>query len=233
MHFPLHHFFFRRGFAAWAMHHHAMVGRHGGGGHRGGPGHGGRHGHHHHGDPADDAGDEQGWVRGRKFGAEDLQLMLLGILENKPSHGYELIKALGAMSSGFYTPSPGMIYPALTYLEEIGYATVELEGSKKRYHVADAGRAYLDQNRDRLALLFGKLKHVARRMEWMRRAWTGQPMEAGPEGQDTVTGWVPELVQARQALKQALFRRDDADPAEQRRIAAILMRAVQEIDGKA
>ena len=56
--------------------------------------------------------------------AEDLQLMLLGLLEQNPSHGYELIKALGTLSNGFYTPSPGMVYPALTYLEELGYATV-------------------------------------------------------------------------------------------------------------
>lgn len=234
MHFPFPHFFFgRRGWAAWAMHHHAMAGRHGGG-QRGGPGrhgshgHDGHDGHHGHGD----GGDERGWIRGRKFGSDELQLMLLGILEKNPSHGYELIKALDAMSSGFYTPSPGMIYPALTYLEEIGYATVELEGSKKRYHLSDAGRVHLDANRERLTLLFGKLKHIARKMEWMRRAWTGQPMEAGPEGEDTATGWVPELVQARHALKQAVFRRDDADPAEQRRIAAILMRAVAEIEGR-
>lgn len=226
MHFPFHHFFSaRRGFHAWAMHHHAMAGRHGGTGRHG------HHGGHGPGDPAGDGGDDRGWVRGRKFGGDELQLMLLGILEQNPSHGYELIKALDAMSSGFYTPSPGMIYPALTYLEEIGYATVELEGSKKRYHLSDAGRAHLDANRERLTLLFGKLKHIARKMEWMRRAWTGQAMEAGPEGQDMATGWVPEFVQARQALKQALFRRGDVDPAEQRRIAAILMRAVQEIDG--
>jgi DNA-binding PadR family transcriptional regulator len=201
-----------------------MVGRHGGG--RGG------HGHHgHHGD--DGAGDERGWMRGRKFGADDLQLMLLGILEQNPSHGYELIKALGNMSNGFYTPSPGMIYPALTYLEELGYATVELEGSKKRYHLADPGRAHLDANRDRLALLFGKLKHVSRKMEWMRRAWTGQQGEPGPQGEDLDTGWVPEYVQARQALKDALLRREDATPAEQRRIAAILARAIAEIEGEA
>ncbi|OZI24065.1 PadR family transcriptional regulator [Bordetella genomosp. 9] len=225
MNFPFHHWFFMRramgAMGGWGMHH-GMVGRHGGG-------HRGRHGHH--GDDGDHDGGDRGWIRGRKFGGDELQLMLLGILEKNPSHGYELIKALGAMSSGFYTPSPGMIYPALTYLEEIGYATVELEGSKKRYHLSEEGRAHLDANRDRLDMMFGKLKHVARKMEWMRRAWTGKPMEAGPEGEDAATGWVPELVQARQALKQAVFRRDDADPTEQRRIAAILMRAVREIEG--
>ncbi|ARP91035.1 PadR family transcriptional regulator [Bordetella genomosp. 9] len=209
---------------------HAMGGRHGGG-HGGFPGRGGRHGHGGHGD--DGANDDQGWMRGRKFGADDLQLMLLGILEQNPSHGYQLIKALGDMSSGFYTPSPGMVYPALTYLEELGYATVELEGAKKRYHLSDEGRAHVQANRDRLTLLFGRLKHVSRKMEWMRRAWTGQPAETGPEGEDRATGWLPEYVQARQALRNALLRREDADPAEQRRIAAILARAIAEIEGNA
>jgi DNA-binding PadR family transcriptional regulator len=203
---------------------HRMMGRHTGG--RGGfsglPG--------HHGDDA--AHGDHGWMRGRKFGADDLQLMLLGLLEQNPSHGYELIKALGAMSSGFYTPSPGMVYPALTYLEELNYATVELEGSKKRYHLADAGRAHLDANRERVALLFGQLKHVSRKMEWMRRAWSGEPPESGPEGEDLATGWVPEYVQARHALKQALMRHADAKPAEQRRIAAILARALADIEGQ-
>ncbi|MBD9420775.1 helix-turn-helix transcriptional regulator [Achromobacter sp. ACM04] len=155
--------------------------------------------------------------------------MLLGLLEKNPSHGYELIKALGALSNGFYTPSPGMVYPALTYLEELGYATVEQEGAKKRYHLAEPGHAHLDGNRERLALMFNKLKHVARKMDWMRQAWSGQPRNVGPEGEDTATGWLPEFVAARQALKRALLDRTDASPAEQRRIAAILARATADI----
>ena len=177
--------------------------------------------------------DGRGWTRSRKVSADDLQLMLLGLLEKNPSHGYELIKALGALSNGFYTPSPGMVYPALTYLEELGYATVEQEGAKKRYHLAEPGRAHLDGNRERLALMFNKLKHVARKMDWMRQAWSGQPRSVGPEGEDTATGWLPEFVAARQALKRALLDRTDATPAEQRRIAAILARATAEINGQA
>ncbi|CAB3956037.1 PadR family transcriptional regulator [Achromobacter insolitus] len=176
--------------------------------------------------------DGRAWTRSRKVSADDLQLMLLGLLEKNPSHGYELIKALGALSNGFYTPSPGMVYPALTYLEELGYATVEQEGAKKRYHLAEAGRVHLEGNRERLALMFNKLKHVARKMDWMRQAWSGQPRSVGPEGEDTATGWLPEFVAARQELKRALLDRTDASPAEQRRIAAILARATAEITAK-
>jgi DNA-binding PadR family transcriptional regulator len=211
-------------------------------------GHHDHHGHHHRcasaggdwfsgspdgrGDADGFGGDGRGFTRSRKVTGEDLQLMLLGLLEQNPSHGYELIKALGALSNGFYTPSPGMVYPALTYLEELGYATVEQEGAKKRYHLAEPGKAHLDANRDRLSMMFNKLKHVARKMDWMRQAWSGQPRSTGPEGEDSRTGWLPEFVEARQALKRALLERTDASPAEQRRIAAILARATDEIAGK-
>ena len=85
-------------------------------------------------------GDGDGFGRGRKFTSEDLQLMLLVLLADRPSHGYELIKALDARSNGFYSPSPGMVYPALTYLEELGYVSVTLEGNRKRYELSPAVR---------------------------------------------------------------------------------------------
>ncbi|MBB1595227.1 PadR family transcriptional regulator [Achromobacter sp. UMC46] len=177
-------------------------------------------------------GDGRGFTRGRRVSADDLQLMLLGLLEQSPSHGYELIKALGTLSNGFYTPSPGMVYPALTYLEELGYATVEQDGAKKRYHLAEPGKAYLEANRSRLTMMFNRFKHIARKMDWMRQAWSGEPRNLGPEGEDVRTGWLPELVEARQAIRHALLERTDASPAEQRRIAAILTRATDEINGK-
>src|ERR1700751_2604728 len=84
---------------------------------------------------------------GRKLGADDLQLLILALLAEKPSHGYEIIKGLEERSGGFYAPSPGMVYPALTYLEELGYASVEADGAKKLYRISEEGRAYLEQNR--------------------------------------------------------------------------------------
>ncbi len=73
----------------------------------------------------------RGFFGGRKLGSGELQLVILALLEEAPRHGYEIIKALEETSKGFYAPSPGMVYPALTYLEEVGFATVEAEGSKK------------------------------------------------------------------------------------------------------
>ncbi len=196
-------------------------------GHRGqatGPESGHGHGHGHDGGRG---GAE--WTRGRKVGADDLQLLLLSLLEQHPSHGYELIKALSTLSNSYYTPSPGMVYPALTYLEELGQATVEREGSKKRYHLAPDGLARLQAHREHVDLLLEKLRHIGRKMEWMRQVWSGEPRQTGPQGEDLATGWVQEYVDAHKALRQALLKTSSAAPAEQRRVADILRQAVQAI----
>jgi DNA-binding PadR family transcriptional regulator len=179
------------------------------------------------GGPGGFGGDGDGFPRGRKFSSDDLQLLLLALLDAQPSHGYELIKALETRSNGFYSPSPGMVYPALTYLEEIGFVTVQLEGNRKRYELADAGRQHLADNRERAEMMLAKLNHIARKMDSVRRAFAGEEPLDPSEG-----GWLPELIEARRALKHALFRRDNVPADEQRRIAAILARATAEIEGK-
>lgn len=195
-------------------------------GKRGSPGHGGGEG------AGGLEGDGERWRRGRKFSSEDLQLMLLAQLEINASHGYELIRALETMSNGFYKPSPGMVYPALTYMEEVGFAMVDVEGNKKRYRLAEPGRAHLDAHRERLTLISKQLMHIARKMDWMRRAWAGQaeqdPAVANGEAPDDA--WLPDFVAARLGLKHALLLRTDAPAAEQRRIAAILVDATRQIE---
>ncbi|WP_310631287.1 PadR family transcriptional regulator [Paraburkholderia sp.] len=216
----------RHGFnaARFALHHPLHALRHAMGRHRGGEGPGDFSEGFGRGGGFGNFGDGDGFGRGRKFSSEDLQLMLLVLLAERPSHGYELIKALDARSNGFYSPSPGMVYPALTYLEELGYVSVTLEGNRKRYELSDEGRQYLDANRERADLILAKLTHFGRKMEVMRRALAGEDPSDG-------TGWVRELIEARRALKRALLRRTDVAPDEQRRIAAILARATQEIEG--
>jgi DNA-binding PadR family transcriptional regulator len=164
-------------------------------------------------------------TRGRKFDSDELQLMLLALLEGQPRHGYELIKELDTRSNGFYSPSPGMVYPALTYLEELDYATVEAHGNRKLYHLAEAGRQYLDASRERITRLFAGLDHMARKMAWIKKVWNGEANADTDDG----SGWLPEFVEARRGLKTALMHSDGATPDEQRRIAAILRRATTEI----
>lgn len=160
---------------------------------------------------------------GRKLGGGDLQLLILGLLAEQPRHGYEIIKALEDRSSGFYSPSPGMVYPALTYLEEIGHAVAEADGTRKRYSITDQGRAYLEENRGILDALLGQLAHIGSRMEHVRRAF------AGDDADGDTRGTTPELRAARDALRTLLREKRRASPEEQRRVAAILQRAAAEI----
>jgi DNA-binding PadR family transcriptional regulator len=163
--------------------------------------------------------------RGRKFSGDDLQLLLLSLLEEAPRHGYELIKALEVRSNGFYTPSPGMVYPALTYLEELGYATAEMDGTRKRYALSDAGRQHLDTNREHVEMMLAKLKHFALKMDSVRRAFSGEEDESGEGGH-----WITELREAKHAIKRALYSRSHVGREEQLRIANILLKAATDIE---
>jgi DNA-binding PadR family transcriptional regulator len=172
-----------------------------------------------------------GFRAGRKLGADDLQLVILALLADKPYHGYEIIKALEEHSGGFYSPSPGMIYPALTYLEEIGYASVEAEGAKKLYRITDEGRAHLGENRRVVDAIFAQLAWIGAKMEHVRRVFAGDDARTD-EGDDRPRGWSAELANARRALTAALAAIIDATAEEQRRVADILERAAREIRGK-
>jgi DNA-binding PadR family transcriptional regulator len=169
----------------------------------------------------------RGFGMGRKLASVDLQLLILGLLEDRPRHGYEIIKALDERSKGFYAPSPGMVYPALTYLEEIGHATVETQGARKLYHITELGREHLEEHRARADALFAQFSRVAERMDHLRRA-----MRSEETGEDTATedrrGSKP-LQKARRALKSALAEAWSGSAEEQERIAAVLLRAAEEI----
>ena len=113
--------------------------------------------------------------RGRKIGSDDLQLLLLLLLAQRPSHGYELIKALEQRSAGFYVPSPGMVYPALTYLEELSYATVTTDGTRKLYHLAPDGHRFLQQHLAAAEAVMGQLEHFGHSMSGLS--------QRGPSGE--------------------------------------------------
>lgn len=170
---------------------------------------------------------------GRKLGSDDLQLVILALLAEKPCHGYEIIKALEERSGGFYSPSPGMIYPALTLLEELGYASVEAEGTKKRYLITPEGRAHLDANHETADAILAKLEWIASKMEHVKRAFSGDAErsddDSGLFGKRAQRRMIDELDQARRALKGALRAKFFASEDQQRRVAEILKRAAEEI----
>src|SRR5579875_3901893 len=118
--------------------------------------------HHHHAHRHCRSPDGQGRGFGRHRGWErghgGRRLVILQLIAEKPSHGYEIIKAIEERIGGDYSPSPGVIYPTLTLLEEMGYATVQpAEGGRKLYAVTDEGRAFLEQNRAAADAIFERM----------------------------------------------------------------------------
>src|SRR5690554_4770510 len=162
-------------------------------------------------------------MRGRKFNAGELQLMLLWLLRDGPAHGYELARRLGELSRGYYSPSPGVMYPALAQLEAQSFAQVERDGRRKNYRITPAGLEHARLHAGRAEQLLAILKHAAKKMLWMRQIGEGEAAAS------EATGWLPEYVRAGDALRTALMMQDDADHAEQRRIIAILQRAAADI----
>lgn len=101
------------------------------------PHHGPHRGHH-----------RRGRRGGRPFDYGEIRLLLLAMIAEEPCHGYELIKAIEDRFGGRYSPSPGVIYPTLAWLDDMGYAAIEAEeGGRKRYRITEEGEAFLLANR--------------------------------------------------------------------------------------
>jgi DNA-binding PadR family transcriptional regulator len=172
----------------------------------------------------------RGFGMGRKLASGDLQLLILKLLDEKSRYGYEIIKELDERSKGFYVPSPGMVYPALTYLEEIGHATVAPDGARKSYSITEAGKEHLTKNLSTADALFAQFTRVGERMDRVRRALDAE--DGGDEPADHERRGSRELHRARRDLKLALLDKWHSSREEQQRIAAILARAAAEIAGK-
>ena len=98
---------------------------------------------------------------GRMFEQGDLKYVILQLLAEKPRHGYEIIKELEDRFGGSYAPSAGTVYPTLTLLEDLGYASVATEdGGKKVYSITDEGRKYLEENRGVVDDIFERIANI-------------------------------------------------------------------------
>ncbi len=150
---------------------------------------------------------------GRLFEHGDLRVVILHLIAGKPRHGYEIIKAIEDMAGGAYSPSPGAIYPALTLLEDQGYASVAPgEGTKRLYAVTEAGEAYLTVNRPALDALLAR----AARLGAMQQS-----------------RFSPQVLRATENLRTALRLRLSSGPLSEeqtRAVAEILDRAANEIE---
>jgi DNA-binding PadR family transcriptional regulator len=161
---------------------------------------------------------------GRMLATGDLRLIALALIAEQPRHGYEIIKVLEEKTAGWYSPSPGIVYPTLTFLEEAGYVTAEAEGAKKLCTITDEGRAYLDQNRDFVDAVLERLTKIGSKIARVRRRFgRDEDEEANGRG-------LPPLVRAAlENLREVAGERLDADADAEAKLVEILARAAQEM----
>lgn len=159
---------------------------------------------------------------GRMLASGDLRLIALALIAEQPRHGYEIIKVLEEKTSGWYSPSPGIIYPTLTFLEEAGYVTAQVEGTKKLYTITDEGRAYLDQNRDFVDAVLERLAAIGAKIARMRRRFGGDEQDD--------RGRLPPLVRAAiENLREVAGQRLESDADAEAKVVDILARAAGEL----
>ena len=190
----------------WAAGRHHRRGRHGG------FGFGGRHG----------GGMNPDDMRaGRMLAQGYLRLIALSFIAQEPRHGYEIIKLVEEKTADWYSPSPGIVYPTLTYLEEAGYVTASTEGAKKLYAITGEGRAYLEANRDVVDAVLDRLTALGERINRWRRSKRG---ERGNRRN------LPPLVEAAfDHLRETVGKRLEADAEDEARLVEILARAAAEL----
>ena len=160
-----------------------------------------------HGDDHTHSHDEgrRGRTRGggrssRLFDHGELRLVMLALIAEQPRHGYEIIKEIENRVAGTYSPSPGVVYPTLTMLEELGQATVAESDGKKLYAITPVGAAYLAENE-------GALESALARMQSVSAANAGGP--------------APQIVRATENLKLALRLRQGRGPLTEAQIRTI------------
>jgi DNA-binding PadR family transcriptional regulator len=171
----------------------------------------------------------------RMFASGDLQLIILALLDKKPRHGYEVMKALEEHSYGVYIPSPGVVYPAFTYLEEMGFAVSETEGNKKLYKITDSGKEHLAKNRELVDESLEQLSRYGRRMARVEKQFSEEDAENAVEFEGSRASreeWRKlrlEFRELRETLRDALHERMDVSIDEQKRLSEILKKTIKEV----
>ncbi len=158
---------------------------------------------------------------GRMLAQGDLRLVALALIAVAPRHGYEIIKLVEEKTADWYSPSPGIVYPTLTYLEEAGYVTASTEGSKKLYTITDEGRAYLGTQGDLVKVVLDRLAAIGERVSRWRRESRGER-----DGRRSL----PPLVEATfDHLRAAVAKRIENDPDSESRLVEVLARTATEL----
>jgi DNA-binding PadR family transcriptional regulator len=154
---------------------------------------------------------------GRMLAQGDLRLLALALIAEQPRHGYEIIKLIEERTADWYSPSPGIVYPTLTYLEDLGYLTAQPEGAKKLYTITDEGRAHLQQNRDLADAVLDRLAAIGERAA----RWRGRDRDERRA--------MPPLIEAALDNLRAAAAKRLADDGAAETVAEILTRAAADL----
>jgi DNA-binding PadR family transcriptional regulator len=158
---------------------------------------------------------------GRMLAQGDLRLVALALIAQAPRHGYEIIKLVEEKTADWYSPSPGIVYPTLTFLEEAGYVTVSSEGAKKLYTITAEGRAYLDANKELADVVLDRLSAIGERVNRWRRTARGEREQRRT---------LPTLVEAAfDHLRETVGKRLQDDADAEAHLVEILARAASEM----
>ena len=152
----------------------------------------------------------RGHGRESPFQKGDIKYVVLDLIKDKPRYGYEIIRALEERSHGFYTPSPGVVYPTLQMLEEMGYVSAIERDGKKVYTITKEGLQFLDERKD----LADEVK------SHMRHHWN-------PENIGAIGQMMRELGEIGGLMSRRLRH---ADTDKIRRIGEVVSRAYHEIE---
>jgi DNA-binding PadR family transcriptional regulator len=150
---------------------------------------------------------------GRMFEQGDLKYVILKLLDEKPRHGYEIIKELEERSGGSYSPSPGVVYPTLTLLEELGYAqATPEEGGKRIFQITEEGKKYLAEHHSTVEDIFDRIAEI---------------------GGSFLSGAIVDVSHAFKEVARATYSaapKHSRDPEMIKKIKEVLERAAREID---
>lgn len=151
--------------------------------------------------------------RRRMFDGGELRLVLLKLIADEPRHGYDLIRRIEELTGGAYAPSPGIVYPTLTLLDDMGHVEArQSEGAKKLFAITPEGQAELDANREMVDALLARLAAI------------------GEESQRTNAASVRRAMgNLRQVLVNRLGR-GEVDEEVLHRVVALIDEAAQKIE---
>jgi DNA-binding PadR family transcriptional regulator len=144
------------------------------------------------------------------FQKGDLKYVILSLIKDKPRYGYEVIKALEEKSHGFYAPSPGVVYPTLQMLEEMGYAGSTERDGKKVYTITEEGITFLVKNIDLADEVHKQMMHY----------W-------GTEKMEDMGRMMEEIMKLRELMISGL---QNADSEKIERVRKVITKSYEDIE---